>query len=555
MPTLTFSHKDINELVGKKLSIQDIENYAGYGKGELKSYNVDEITINFDDTNLPYLWSSEGFARLIKGIISKEKGIPQLKLNKSDHEIIVDPSVNNIRPFIGAFSAKGRKIDEHLLIQLIQLQEKVCETYGKRREKIAVGIYSLKKIKFPVYYKATDPESIKFIPLEFKKEMTQQEILEEHPKGREYKHLLKDFKKYPILIDSNKEVLSFPPIINSNFTGKVEENDSELFIEATGLDQESLNLALNIFAQALYDRGFNIYSCTTNYKDKKITIPDLNKKTINLNPKNIEKLLGLKLKDNEVKNLLEKAQFEYSNNKVTIPPYRGDIMHEVDIIEDIGIMYGYNKINPLELTSYTTGGTTPKVNFINKIRDLIIGFGFQEILSQLLTNNENLYKKMNLKDFGTIEIEDYVSESYSSVRSWLLPSLLEFLSKNQHVEFPHNIFEEGLVTIKKDNEIKDIHRLALVSSHEKANFTDMKSILESLISSLGLKYEIEETTHSSFIEGRVARILIYGKKLAYIGEIHPQVLVNWGLEMPVTALEINLDILFEAAQKTITKDF
>ena len=544
MPTVIFSHQDINSLVGKKFSIEDIEKYAEYGKGEIKLADKDEITINFDDTNLPYLWSSEGFSRLIKGIISKEKAIPKIAASKTNNEILVDQSVEKIRPYIGAFSTKGKKINEYLLKQIIQLQEKLCETFGKRREKIAIGVYSLRKIKFPVYYKATNPESVKFVPLEFRKEMTQQEILEEHPKGKEYSHLLKNFDKYPILIDSNDEVLSFPPIINSNYTGKVEIDDEELFIEATGLDQESLNLALNIFAQALYERGFKIYSCNVKYKNKKIITPDLKTTTIKLNNSSVEKLLGLKLKEAEIKKLLEKARYSYSKNKVTIPCYRRDIIHEVDIIEDIGIMYDYNNIIPLELKSYTQGETSDKVNSIDKIREIFVGFGYQEVLSPILTNKENLHKNMNIENFGTIEIKNYLSETYSAVRSWLLPGLIEFLSKNKHVEYPHKLFEQGLVTIK-ESQPKDVERIALVSSHEKANFTEMKTILESFTSLLGLKYEIDETDHHSFIEGRVGRIRINNKKIGYIGEINPKVLRNFGLEMPVTCMEINLDELFE----------
>ena len=234
--------------------------------------------------------------------------------------------------------------------------------------------------------------------------MTQQEILEEHPKGKEYAHLLKEFSKYPILIDSNNEVLSFPPIINSNFTGKVDISDDKLFIEATGLDQESLNLALNIFAQALYERGFKIYSCNIRYKNKKITTPDLNIKSIKLNRNNVEKVLGLNLNESEIKKLLEKARYSYSNNKVSIPAYREDIMHEVDIIEDIGIMYDYNKIEPLSLKTLTIGETSEKINFIDKVREIFVGFGYQEVLSPILNNKENLTKKMNISDFLTIFI-------------------------------------------------------------------------------------------------------------------------------------------------------
>ena len=145
-----------------------------------------------------------------------------------------------------------------------------------RRKKVAVGVYNYRKITFPIYYKATDPESIKFTPLEFKKKMTQQEILEDHPTGKEFAWILEGFDKYPILVDSRDKVLSFPPIINSNWSGKIEIGDEDLFFEATGEDLDSVLLAANIFAQCFYDRGFKIYSVDVEYPEEgRITTPFL----------------------------------------------------------------------------------------------------------------------------------------------------------------------------------------------------------------------------------------------------------------------------------------
>src|SRR3990167_1501718 len=262
MPTIIFSLKDLQDLVQKKLPIEEVRELAHYCKGDFESYDreTDEVKIDFGDTNLPYLWSSEGFARLIKGILGMQKGVPEIKLQKGDYQVIVDKSVAKIRPFIACFAAKGRKIDDYLLKQLVQLQEKFCETYGRRRQKVSIGLYSYKRVAFPVYYKAVEPLSIEFIPLEFKAKMNLKEILVEHPKGKDYAWILEGFEKYPILIDNKNEVLSFIPIINSNFTGKLEVGDEDIFFEATGTDEEAVNLASNIFAYALYERNFNIHS-------------------------------------------------------------------------------------------------------------------------------------------------------------------------------------------------------------------------------------------------------------------------------------------------------
>ncbi len=552
MPTITFSLKDLNSLIGKSLSIEQLDELFSKAKGELEDYNkdTDEVKLELGDTNQPYLWSAEGISILLKGFLGIEKGIPKLEITNSgnpDYVVKVDKSVEKVRPYIVSFIAKGKKIDDYILKQLIQLQEKLADNFGRKREKIAIGIYPLKKIKFPVIYKAVKPDSIKFIPLESSSEMTPKEILENHPKGKKYAKLLDNKPLYPILIDGKNEVLSFPPIINSELTGKVSEGDSELFFEATGTELKSLNLVANIFALALSQRGFKIFSSKIEYPDKKITVPNPENEEFAFDKNYIKKILGLDLKETEIKSLLEKLRYDYKSGKsakVIIPFYRADIMHSADIVEDIGIAFGYDNVKEIPLTTYTVGKTFSQVNFIDKISEIIVGLGYNEIMSAILSNKSLIYDKMNIKDFGTVEIVQYMSETFSVVRTWILPVLMDCLSKNQHVEQPHKIFEHGLVSVRKGHEILEYERIALVSSHEKANFTEMKQILDLILKSIGLEHKIEETEHTSFIPGRVGRIIIKDKKIGFIGEIHPHVLENFGIESPACAMELNLSDIF-----------
>ena len=250
MPTIVLLKKDLDALSGKQLSLKELERLLEYGKGELVSYdeNSDELKLEFQDTNMPYLWSAEGISRLFRGILGKEIGLQTPRFLKSKHHIIVDPSVQSIRPHIGAFVAEGAHIDEQMLQQLISLQEKLAETYGRQRRKVSLGIYKCDAITFPITYKAADPDSVSFVPLDFKEAMTLRRILHEHPKGKEYGHLVQNHGRYPLLIDSMQEVLSFPPIINSNTTGRVEPGDTRILVEATGTDDEVVQLSLIIFA-------------------------------------------------------------------------------------------------------------------------------------------------------------------------------------------------------------------------------------------------------------------------------------------------------------------
>ncbi|MBI2541094.1 phenylalanine--tRNA ligase subunit beta [Candidatus Woesearchaeota archaeon] len=551
MPTITFSLKDLQHLVGRKITVGEIQELAHYGKGDFEGYDeeTDEVKIDFGDTNLPYLWSVEGFARLIKGILGMQKGIPQIKINKGDYKIDVDKSVIKCRPYISCFAAKGRKIDDYLIKQMVQLQEKFCESYGRRRQKVSIGLYSYRRLKFPVHYKAVGPLAVEFVPLEFKAKMNLKEILAEHPKGKDYAWILEGFEKYPVLIDDNNEVMSFVPIINSNFTGKLEIGDEDMLFEATGTDEEAVNLAANIFAYALHERDFDIYSVEIKYPDKKTVSPDLTHEIIDIKNEQISRLFGLELKESEVKNLLEKAQFEFTKNRVKIPPYRKDIIHPYDVIEDIGIMYGFENIEGYPLATFTHGSTEKIHDFVDKIREIAVGLGYQEVMSPILANKDLLYKNMNIEGIGTIEIDDCMSETYSAVRSWLLPNLMEVFSKNKHVEFPQGIFEEGLVNHTKGDEIVENHKIAIAGSHDGANYTEMRQVLEYILKCFGLHCDIEEAEHGSFIEGRCARAIVKGKKVAYLGEINPIVLSNWGLEMPVAALELNLTELFEVMEK------
>ncbi len=542
MPTINFSLRDLQKLVGRKIDAKQLSELMLYAKGET-NVNGDEVNVDFGDTNLPYLWSVEGVARFLKGVLGIERGIPKLNVKKSNYKIIVDKSVIGVRPCLAAFVAKGWKVNDYLIKQMVQLQEKLCEGYGRRRQKISIGIYRHKNIKFPVYYKATDPESVKFVPLEFKRAMTQKEILEELPKGKEYAWILSGVKKYPLLVDSADEVLSFPPIINSNTTGKIEIGDEDLLIEVTGTDMDSVNLSAMIFARAFGDRGFDIYEVEISYPNKKINSPYPFNQSVKISKEQIKNILGIELKDSEVKRLLEMARYNFNNYNVKIPDYRNDILHPVDIIEDIAIMRGYDNVEELPLKTQTVGKTFKINEFVDKVRELAVGLGYQEVTSPILSNKELMYKRMNINDFGTVEIENPMSASYACVRSWLMPILMDVLSKNKHVEYPQKIFEEGIVVSQRGG-VKEDERVACVSAHNGANFTEIKQVLDALLSGFGADYKIVPAVHNSFVPGRCARVVVKDKEIAFIGEIHPQVLENFGTLVPVAGFELNLTELF-----------
>ena len=319
MPTIEISQKTLEKLVGRKVNYADFEAV----KGSVDSQEGDRIKLEIGDTNRPDLWSVEGVARVLRGYYGLQKGIPKMKLKPSTKKIIVNANIRKIRPFIAGVIAKKLKIDEDLLLDMIQLQEKVCENYGKKRHKISIGIYDYDKIEFPVHYKAIRPDGIKFTPLEFNKSMTLAEILEEHPKGLQYGYIVKAHKLYPIFIDSKEDVLSFPPIINSNYLGRVVPGMQNIFTEITGTDMKTVLIATNILAQALYDRGASLESVVVEYPWKtvhggKFSTPLLFREKITFDKSKIESVLGLKLVNKDIKTLLEKMQYNVLSIKDSV---------------------------------------------------------------------------------------------------------------------------------------------------------------------------------------------------------------------------------------------
>ncbi|HEY9701101.1 MAG TPA: phenylalanine--tRNA ligase subunit beta, partial [Allocoleopsis sp.] len=431
--------------------------------------------------------------------------------------------------------------------EIITIQEKLHGTFCRNRKKAAIGIYPLEHIKPPIYYKALHPEEIRFKPLDMNKDLTGSQVLAIHPTGREYAYLLEGKDKYPVFLDSKQNVMSMPPIINSNNIGKVTIDTKDVFVECSGFEFEYVQTCLNIIVTALADIGGTIYSVDLSYPDKKYTTPELSGKFIKLDVDYVNKILGLELKEVDVKKMLARMGHDYKNGKVQVPNYRSDILHPIDLVEDIMIAYGYDNVSGTMSNFASRATERPIESFKNKIRDVLIGAGLLEVKNYHLTNN-NLQSKLMNYDIETAELENSVNTDFNVLRAWLIPGLLETLKNNKHYDYPQNIFEIGTV-FKLDNSldtgVNESDRLAIALCGNDSNFTKIKQILDILSESLSFSYDLTDTEHKSFIKGRNARVILQNNsKIAYVGEIHPQVLSNFGIEMPIAVLEINITELF-----------
>lgn len=571
MPKIEVNEKLFFQMVGQKYDYDILEKKLTCAKAELDEkpdMSVTEeqrvIKIELNDTNRPDLWSTNGVARQLRlyeggktvdydSFLSRENDVK----DNQGRFVTVDSQLKDIRPFMVAFMIEGKPIDEPMLLDIIQTQEKLCWNFGRKRKSISMGIYRSSQIKWPVHYKAVDPDKTSFIPLTFEKPLTCRQILDEHPKGKDYGWIIKDFEKFPLLTDDNNEVMSMAPIINSATLGAVQVGDKDLMVELTGDNMENLILAANIVACDFADCGYTITPIKIEYPyetgfGKSISVPFYFQRATKSFLKNINKLLGSQFDKKQVIESLFRMGSRVETKDIngdtefTVwpAPYRNDFLHEVDIIEDVMIGVGLDNFNPEKPNDFTIGRLMPLTSFSRMTKNIMVGLGYQEMIFNYLGSKKDYIEKMNIDDSKIIEIENPMSENYQFVRPSIIASLLKAESGSANAIFPHKIFEIGKIAYLCDEEntgTRTRQSLGFLTAANNANFNNAASEVSSLLYFLDYEYKVTESDDARFIPGRQASILVNGKQVGIFGEVHPQVLENWSITVPCVAGELDVE--------------
>jgi len=569
MPKIEVNEKLFFSLLGEKYDYTTLEERLTCGKAELDEKpdaslpeNLRTIKIELNDTNRPDLWSTAGVARQLRLHKGGKKNRYADFFSRDgktqdcgNRMVKVDIELKDIRPFMTAFVISGKPIDEPMLLDIIQTQEKLCWNFGRKRRSISMGVYRSANITWPVSYKAVDPDKTSFIPLACEKPMTCRQILSDHPKGKEYGWILKDAKKFPLLIDAKNEVLSMAPIINSATLGAVKVGDSDLLVEMTGTDMPSLVLATSIVACDFADAGYKILPVKIEHPydtgfGKTITTPYYFQQSTSGTIEAINKLLGSELSGGEIRDALERmgSEVETSGDTVTIypPEYRNDFLHEVDIIEDVMMGKTIGFFKPSKPNDFTIGRLTPETIFSRKAKSLMVGLGYQEMIFNYLGSKKDYIERMKIDSSKVIEISNPMSENFQFVRPSILSSLLSAEAPSGNAAYPHRIFEIGKVAYRCNEEntgTRTRQHLGFLSASSDANFNEAASQVASLLYYLDHEYIVAESADPRFIHGRQAEILVKGKPVGVFGEIHPAVLENWTIGTPCIACEIDLEEL------------
>ena len=568
MPTISIDRQDFEGLLGsslpRPLMTEQIELWLQLVKGELKDHDQEtgELRIELQDSNRPDLWSCEGIARQIRTKVSGARSTYSFFRSKArpSHRLLVAPDLERVRPYVAACTAVGYEVTAAGLTQLIQVQEKLADIYGRKRQTVSIGLYRLAEIVFPINYALVKPDVARFTPLGFDEKMTPQEILAVHPKGLEYGSILAGCERVPLLLDTEGQVLSLPPIINSREIGEIHVGDRALLVEVTGTDLPMVLLTLNIMAVNLADRGAEIgaveivYPYKTEF-GKTIRTPYDFGKARSIPIKTIALALGQEFSSEDIRDALTTYDYEAtpSKDKITVklPPYRNDLMHPVDVVEDVAISRGYGSFASVMPSDFTVGGLSRLEQLSDRVRDLMVGFGFQEMMSNLLSSRLELVDRMRLAGSAwgqVVEVDNPMAQTYGTLRQSIIPSLLRVESVSTRSFYPHRLFEVGDVAVPDAaHELgsRTVLSLGGMIAHATANFSEIHSTLDLLLYYLGVSYSLETVTHPSFLDGRVGRICSQAGAIGVIGELHPEVLEHWQVTMPTVAFELTIDSLLE----------
>ena len=575
MPKIEVSRAALTTAIGEPgITDDELETIFPAAKAELDEPAGEDgfMKVELNDTNRPDLWSTAGLARQLR--LYRGQAPPRYdffsdaagRREAGTRRVVVDRSVEDIRPYLAGFVMTGPPLSEVVLKDLIQTQEKLTWNFGRKRRSISMGIYRSDLIEYPVHYKAVDPDATRFVPLQMERELSMREMLAEHPKGIEFGHIVAELPHFPILTDNRGGILSFPPVINSATIGAVVEGDTTLFVELTGSDLDSILLTASIVACDAAEMGYAIepvrieYPYDTPY-GREITVPYYFQTGQSAPVSEINAMLGVDLSRTEVTEALRRMGVEVEEPAsdaeriaIRVPEYRNDFLHAVDIVEEVMIGRGMDSFVAEMPRDFTVGRLLPIEEFSRRTKTVMVGLGFQEMIFNYLGPGKDFVERMYPEDewaealSRAVRIANPMSENYEFVRPSILPSLLSAESVSGNAVYPHHVFEVGKIARRADDEVsgtRTLTTLGFLSADRGAGFNLVNSHISAILYYLGHEYTVREVHDSRFIPGRGAQIVRAGRDdvVGVFGEIHPRVLDAWGIQMPCTGGEIDLEVL------------
>jgi len=575
MPVVDVDPDELRELTGHGEKDDDelLADLFDLGVEFEKWTEDDEMQLEFAPDRLDRL-SVEGIARSLRYHYGDDRGVYVPKTNDPEWTLHAEETPAE-RPYITGAVIRGVDLGDGTLESLIQVQEKLHATMGRKRAKGAIGVHDLTMLKGApvrdgaeksIRYTAVDPDGVRFVPLDSDEEMTPGDVIERHETGEKYADLVADMERYPAIYDEIG-LFSFPPVINGRRT-EVSENSRDLLIEMTGTDQWTIDRMCSIICYSLAARGARIERVTVEYDEdapgeyagQRLDRPEFSVKTKTVSHERVESIVGVEFDEETVIDCAERSGLDAETTEVgddelayevSIPPYRVDVLHPLDVIDDIGRAYGFNDLEPRYPDVSTVGGRHDRSRLEDAARDALVGLGFEDLLNFHMINETENFDRLGvapgddvLGGGRPVTIREPYSEAYTILRTWALPSLLMVLENNTHRAYPQNLAEIGLAAHVDETEntgVAEYRTVAGVLAAAESSYEDARARLQAIATTFGKTLETPPTDHPTFIDGRTASIVLDGESVGVVGEVHPEVIVEHDLELPVAAFEFRLD--------------
>lgn len=542
MPKVEVKLWDIERIAETPLSLEELGKILETLKSDMEEVRGDTVVYEASHDR-PDMFSAEGLGRAVGVYKGSRKPV---KYVVEDSTTYLDISeAPKYRPYAYLAIVEDLELDEEAVRQIFQLQEKLHTTYCSDRELVSIGLYDLDKVKPPIRY--VEVENASYRPLGYDEVMSLDEVLSKTEKGLKYAHLVRH-RHYPLLVDSEGQVLSFPPVLNAE-DNKVTEETHRVIIDVTGTEPHLMMKILNVVATSVSERSRNPVI-------KKVSIkgaspfpygPVLEERVIEVKRDYVASLLGIDPLQVRGPRLLSSMGYEIRNLSddnivVSIPPYRIDVLSHVDVIEDLAISYGYNEFGGVVTPPPHFGKMNPLERFTEHIREVMLGLGLQEVLNFMLTDPDVL-SLASEEDF--VRVRNPKMKTYSAVRNSLMPTLLVSVKINSSKRRKLEIFEIGdVVRLTEAKQPTYTKRLAYVLAGDGYTLTDGLVVLKSLMKTLGINYELRRTSRKLLISGRAAEILVGSESVGVVGEVSPEILTNLDILVPTTIAEVDVVRLF-----------
>jgi len=510
---------------------------------DIESVEPDSVRVEYSP-NRPDFGTDFGIARAMKGLIGKEVGLPKFSALPSGISVSVDKRLGAVRPFIACVAVTGLRLDDEDVRQIISLQEDLHNGLGRKRRVVAIGLHDMDAVRPPFAYRAVD-SSFKFVPLGSHSSASIKSILSNTVEGKAYGSALAGSRFYPVITDSKGAVLSFPPIINGDAT-KVTPRTRNMFVDVTSTDRKAGDDVLAVVATTLAEAGGKLGTVAIRYKGKSSVTPDLAPTELPFDENLVRSVLGMDLAHGEIVKALGRSRLTVKGKKALGPRYRVDLLHPVDIAEEVALGYGIDRIGPVYPPSKKPGSFNEFEDFLDSVSTIMAGSGMIELMTFELTDEKMLYSRFQRPSTGRITVQNPRSLEHSELRDAVIPTLMASLSGNVKSDYPQKVFEIGRVFGRTRDGVSESWHLGSLVAHSQSSYTEAKMYLESVCRIMsGKEVTASGGLHWAFAPGRCAIVKVGEETLGHVGELKPEAIEAFGLGVPVSGFEVDLSLLYE----------